>query len=130
MLSCLRLPLRRHIVYVMSYNLTVQLARTLYDDLAQVHLVGLGYVTAPAAGQLLGLVIRLGGGTVRFGVVCETRILRVRLGAFRDGHHGVLGPDMDGLFPVEAVYAASLDRDYVFGLAENREMSLSRNTYT
>jgi hypothetical protein len=43
-------------------------------------------------------------------------LLRVRLGALGDGHHGVLGPDVDGLAPVQAFDAAALDGDDVFCL--------------
>lgn len=38
----------------------------------------------------------------------------MRLGALWDGHHGALRPDMNRLCPVEALYAAALDGEYVF----------------
>lgn len=37
----------------------------------------------------------------------------MRLAALGNGHHGRLGPDVDGLGPVEAVEAAALDGDDV-----------------
>lgn len=62
--------------------------------------------------QLAGLVEFLLGAAV----VGVTRLLRVRLGALGDGHHGRLGPDVDGALPIEPLEAASLYRDDIFGL--------------
>lgn len=62
--------------------------------------------------QLAGLVKHLLGGAV----VGVARLLRVRLGALGDGHHGGLGPDVDGAVPVQPLDAASLDGDDVLAL--------------
>jgi hypothetical protein len=49
-------------------------------------------------------------------VVGEARLLRVSLGALGDRHHGAIGPDMDGLGPVQAADAASFNGDHVLVL--------------
>lgn len=64
--------------------------------------------------RLIQLVLAVRG--VLGGVGGELGLLRMRLRALRNGDHGVLGPDVDGFAPVQALDAAALDGDDVFCL--------------
>lgn len=68
-------------------------------------------LTIPTARQTPRLVKHL----LTAAVAGVAALLGVRLRALGDGDHGVLGPDVDGLGPVEAFDAAAFDGDDVFG---------------
>lgn len=71
------------------------------------------HMAAPTSRQQTRLIQRL---RVVIRVRRKLGYLGVCLRALRDGNHGVLGPDVDGLGPVQALDAAALDGHDVFRL--------------